>query len=441
MRTEDGSQRSFYIETYGCQMNIAESHVLDAEFLRHGFRAAVHPEEADIVILNTCSVRKTAENRVWGRLGYYKHLKASRDLTLIVTGCMAERLKDDLKRQQPAVDLVVGTNDKTDILQFLNAGESSEHNEYSFAHSYYKEGEVSSFVPIMNGCNNFCAYCIVPYVRGRETSRPYEEILSEIDTLKQKGVKEVTLLGQNVNSYEFREEGGIVRFPQLLRMITQRTASSVWIRFLSSHPKDLSPELIDCIAEEPAVCSHLHLPLQSGSTKVLQAMNRKYTAEKYLDLVQSLRARIPDVTFTTDVMVGFPGETPSDHQKTLDVMREAAFIDAYMYYFNPREGTKAASMDGQLEDSVKLSRLQEVIDLQKQLSAEHKNAMIGSTVPVLCDTLSKRDQLQYVGHTEHGERIVFDKSETVQVGEIVDVTISEVVGNTYKGEVRCPGKP
>jgi tRNA-2-methylthio-N6-dimethylallyladenosine synthase len=436
---ETEERRTFYIETYGCQMNVAESHVLDASFLRYGFRAAVHPEEADIVILNTCSVRKTAENRIWGRIGFYKHLKATKDLKLIITGCMAERLADDIVKQEPAVDLVVGTNNKTDILHFLGR-EAADHDEYGFADSYYHEGEVSSYVPIMNGCDNFCAYCIVPYVRGREVSRDYHDILTEIRELEKKGVREITLLGQNVNSYAYQDGKQLVTFPQLLRMITKEISSIVWIRFMSSHPKDFSPELIECIREEDAVCSHVHLPLQSGSTEVLKAMNRKYTAQQYLELADTLKKEVPGITFTADIMVGFPGERNEDHRQTLEMMRSVGYIDAFMYYFNPREGTKAARMQEQLSDSLKLARLQEVIDLQKQLSAEHKQRQIGSTVSVMCDTLSKRNETEYVGHTEHGERIVFPRVEELVPGEVVDVKITEVSGNTYRGEMLCLGK-
>jgi tRNA-2-methylthio-N6-dimethylallyladenosine synthase len=420
-------------------MNVAESHVLDASFLQHGFRAAVHPEEADIVILNTCSVRKTAENRIWGRIGFYKHLKLTKDLKLVITGCMAQRLGDDIIKQEPAVDLVVGTNNKTDMLHFLGR-EALDHDEYGFADSYFHEGEVSSYVPIMNGCNNFCSYCIVPYVRGREVSRDYRDILTEIKDLETKGVREITLLGQNVNSYAYRDGEQLVTFPQLLRMITGEISSIIWIRFMSSHPKDFSPELIECIREEKAVCSHVHLPLQSGSTDVLKAMNRKYTAGQYLELVDTLKNEVPGITFTTDIMVGFPGERDEDHQQTLDMMKRVGYIDAFMYYFNPREGTKAAGMDGQLSDSLRLSRLQQVIDLQKQLSAGHKRRQIGSTVSVMCDTLSKRNESEYVGHTEHGERIVFPHADKLNPGDVIDVKITEVSGNTFRGEMLCLGK-
>jgi tRNA-2-methylthio-N6-dimethylallyladenosine synthase len=292
----------------------------------------------------------------------------------------------------------------------------------------------------MNGCDNFCAYCIVPYVRGREVSRDYHDILTEIRELEKKGVREITLLGQNVNSYAYQDGKQLVTFPQLLRMITKEISSIVWIRFMSSHPKDFSPELIECIREEDAVCSHVHLPLQSGSTEVLKAMNRKYTAQQYLELADTLKKEVPGITFTADIMVGFPGERNEDHRQTLEMMRSVGYIDAFMYYFNPREGTKAARMQEQLSDSLKLARLQEVIDLQKQLSAEHKQRQIGSTVSVMCDTLSKRNESEYVGHTEHGERIVFPRVEELVPGDVVDVKITEVSGNTYRGEMLCLGK-
>jgi tRNA-2-methylthio-N6-dimethylallyladenosine synthase len=440
-QTTREEQRTFYIETYGCQMNIAESHVLDSSFLKEGFRAALHPEEADIVILNTCSVRKTAENRIWGRIGFYKHLKQSRPLTLIITGCMAERLGDELIKKEPAVDLVIGTNDKTDLMHFLMKDKTIS-DEYSFAETYYNEGDLSSFVPIMNGCNNFCTYCIVPYVRGREVSRSYKDIIEEIDMLESKGVKEITLLGQNVNSYSYHDEEirQTIDFPGLLSMILKHVSTIQWIRFISAHPKDFSEELIHLIAAEERICSHIHLPLQSGSDTVLQAMNRNYSSEDYYGIVSALRALQPSVTFTTDIMVGFPGETEKDFEDTLDMMRRVGYIDAYMYYYNPREGTASTRLPNQIPDSMKLERLQRVIDLQKELSASHKRMAVGSTVNVLCDDVSKRDRMEYVGHTEHGERIVFKKDDSVHIGEMLSIKVTELVGNTYKGEIICPGK-
>ncbi len=430
--------RSFYIETYGCQMNIAESNVLDAEFLKRGFRAAIKPEDADIVILNTCSVRKTAENRIWGRIGFYKHLKEEKDLTLIVTGCMAERLKEDLKKKEPSVDLVIGTNDKIDIIHFLQKDDSVS-DEYSFASSYYKEGELSTFVPIMNGCNNFCSYCIVPYVRGREISRPVTDIIDEIRELSNKGVKEVTLLGQNVNSYAYTDENGVqVDFPSLLKKIIGAVESITWIRFMSAHPKDFSDALIDLVIHEKKICSHVHLPMQSGSSRILKEMNRRYDAESYAKIIEKLRSADTEITVTTDIMVGFPGETEEDVQDTLNMMKWIGLTESYMYYYNPREGTASTKFPGQLEDSVKLERLQRVIDLQKELTSKYKRTTIGKTVTVLCDSISKKNDEEYVGHTEHNDRIVFKKEDNIKVGDILTITVTEVIGTTLKGELSCP---
>jgi tRNA-2-methylthio-N6-dimethylallyladenosine synthase len=427
-------QRSFYIETYGCQMNIAESHVLDASFLQQGFRAAVHPEEADIVIINTCSVRKTAENRIWGRIGFYKHLKQSKELLLIITGCMAERLGDEIIKKEPAVDLVIGTNDKTDILHMLGK-DLTDSEEYQFASSYYKNGEKSAFVPIMNGCNNFCSYCIVPYVRGREVSRPIEQVVQEIHRLSDQGVREVMFLGQNVNSYAYhdRERDTVLSFPGLLKEVLEDPGSIQWFRFMSAHPKDFSWELIELIASEDRLCKNIHLPLQSGSSTILKAMNRKYDAQQYLSIIERLRRLRPDITFSTDIMVGFPGEREEDLQQTLDMMREASYIEAFMYYYNPREGTASTSMPGQIPDAVKLERLQRVIDLQKELTLQHKSSTIGKTVRVICDSISKKNPDEFSGHTEHNERIVFPRTDSVTTGDMISLKIEQLVGTTYKG--------
>ncbi len=427
-------QRSFYIETYGCQMNIAESHVLDASFLQQGFRAAVHPEEADIVIINTCSVRKTAENRIWGRIGFYKHLKQSKELLLIITGCMAERLGDEIIRKESAVDLVIGTNDKTDILHMLGK-DLTNSDEYQFASSYYKNGEKTAFVPIMNGCNNFCSYCIVPYVRGREVSRPIEQVVQEIHRLSDQGVREVMFLGQNVNSYTYhdRARDTVLSFPGLMKEVLKDPGSIQWFRFMSAHPKDFSRELIELIASEDKLCKNIHLPLQSGSSTILKAMNRKYDAQQYLSIIERLRRLRPDITFSTDIMVGFPGEREEDLQQTLDMMREASYIEAFMYYYNPREGTASTSMPGQIPDAVKLERLQRVIDLQKELTLQHKSSTIGKTVRVICDSISKKNPDEFSGHTEHNERIVFPRTDSVTTGDMISLKIEKLVGTTYKG--------
>ena len=304
--------KKYYIETYGCQMNVAESNAMETMLKGRGWVEASSPEDADLAIINTCSVRKSAENRIWGRLGAYTHIKAQKakdneSMTLVLTGCRAERLHDSVKNDAPQIDFVIGNNDKLKLLDIVGDKESTpqESEKYVFTKAYHKDGEFSSYVPIMNGCNNFCSYCIVPYVRGREVSRPVDEILEEVRRLDEEGVREITLLGQNVNSYDY--EG--CHFPQLLGMICRQCNNIQWIRFESPHPKDFSDELIEVIAREPKVAKHLHVPMQSGNTRILGLMNRHYTREKYLALIDKIKQRVPNVTFALDIMVGFPGET------------------------------------------------------------------------------------------------------------------------------------
>lgn len=433
--------KTYWIETYGCQMNTAESNALEVQLQGVGLKPAASAEEADCAILNTCSVRKTAENRIWGRLGLFQYIKQQHPLTLIVTGCMAERLQDELKKEAPAVDYVVGTNDKQKIVDLLTGGSSAhlqQSETYEFTGSYYKDGEFASYVPIMNGCNNFCSYCIVPYVRGREVSRSVDDILREIRILDAAGVKEVTLLGQNVNSYRYEQGEEIVRFPELLRMIcreldAQGNDNIQWIRFESPHPKDFSNDLIEVIATEKRVAKHLHIPLQSGSTRILQLMNRKYTRERFLELIESIRARIPDITFAADVMVGFPSETDEEYEETLDMMKRVRFIEAYMYYWNPREGTKAVAMDGQLSDDIKVTRLQHLIEMEHRIMAEEKSLRAHGTVRVLVTQVSRNDKGKLLGRTEHGEMVAFEPLTACKPGDFVMVTLETLAGNTYTG--------
>ncbi len=428
--------KTYWIETYGCQMNTAESNALEVQLLGVGLKPAASAEEADCAILNTCSVRKTAENRIWGRLGLFQYIKQQHPLTLIVTGCMAERLQDELKKDAPAVDYVVGTNDKQKIVDLLTGGRK-EHLEasetYRFTGSYYKDGDFSSYVPIMNGCNNFCSYCIVPYVRGREVSRPVEDVLREVRRLDRAGVKEITLLGQNVNSYSYEQDGVTVRFPQLLRQVCRELDNIQWVRFESPHPKDFSDDLIEVIATEDRVAKHLHIPLQSGSSRILRLMNRRYTREHFLELIDSIRRRVPGVTFAADVMVGFPGETEEEYEETLDVMRKVRFIEAFMYYWNPREGTKAVSMDGQLPDEVKIARLQRLIELEHQIMSEEKSPRAHGTVRVLVTQVSRNDAGRLLGRTEHGEMVAFVPCSDCGPGDFVQVSLETLAGNTYTG--------
>lgn len=421
----------YWLETYGCQMNTAESNALEAALQAAGMQPAKSAEEADCAILNTCSVRKTAENRIWGRIGFFQHLKQSHPLTLVVTGCMAERLGDEFLKDAPAVDHVMGTNDKQRIAALLSGGSDERDTAYSFTESYHKEGDVKSYIPIMNGCNNFCAYCIVPYVRGREVSRDPQSVYDEVDRLEQAGVREITLLGQNVNSYDFTHKGKIIRFPDLLSEISHRVSSIKWIRFESPHPKDFSKALIDVIAQEPAVAKHLHVPLQSGSSRILEMMRRRYSRERYLQLMGDLRTAVPEITFTTDVMVGFPGETEDDFHQTLSLMEEVRFLEAFMYYFNPREGTKAVDLPDQIPTEIRMRRLQELIDLQRSITHEEKQRRCSGRHVVLVEQISKKNANQYLGRTEHDEMVVFEPKTDISIGDFIAVELHGLVGNTF----------
>ncbi len=453
---------TYFFETYGCQMNIAESASIEQLFIARGWQKAEDPQVADIVIINTCSVRQTAENRILGRLGWFSGLKAVREcregakartlekaaeyvkdgpkpLTLIVTGCMAERLLDSLKKDYPCIDYVVGTYAKKHFGEIIDAVENKtdisqpdDSEKYQFAPLSYEPGAFSAFVPIMHGCNNFCTYCIVPYVRGRELSRSTEEILKEIDVLSSYGVREVTLLGQNVNSYNC--DG--VNFASLLKKIADRlkeTNSSIgWVRFVSSHPKDLSDEVINVIAQEETLCHHIHLPVQHGSTKVLERMNRRYTREHYIELIKRIRKAIPDVSLTTDLMMGFPGETEQDVEDTLNLMKEVRYENSFMYYYNLRDGTPAASYPDQIPVEVKKERLQRVIDLQLQITTEEMAKRVGQTVKVLCESVSRDSSDELLGKTAQDERVAF-KADKKLIGTFVTVRIDALNGNTFKG--------
>lgn len=453
---------TYFFETYGCQMNIAESASIEQIFIARGWTKASDPQIADIVIINTCSVRQTAENRIFGRLGWYSGLKSVREcrdgakartlelaadfvkdgpkpLTLIVTGCMAERLLDSLKKDYPCIDYVVGTYAKKHFGEIIEAVEGNSRTDqpddtekYQFAPLSYEPGAFTAFVPIMHGCNNFCTYCIVPYVRGREISRPLDEILKEIDVLSSFGVREITLLGQNVNSYKSEEDN----FASLLKKIAERikeTKSSIgWVRFMSSHPKDLSDEVIKVISEEEVLCHHIHLPVQHGSTKVLKEMNRRYTREDYIALVERIRKAIPDVSLTTDLMMGFPGETEEDVEDTLALMKEINYENAFMYYYNLRDGTPAATYENQIPVEIKKERLQRVIDLQLEITTEQMKRRVGQTAKVLCESVSRDSEEELLGKTQQDERVAF-KADKKLIGTFVNVKIESLNGNTFRG--------
>lgn len=455
----------YFFETYGCQMNKAESSSVEQILIERGWNSVENPEDANLVIINTCSVRATAETRIHGRLGWYSALKKSQvkqnknPITVVVMGCMAQRLLESLKKQFPVVDYVVGNFQKpffTEIFEAVETGRKvnqlDETPVYSFASTSYEQGSFSAFVPIMHGCNNFCTYCIVPYVRGREISRSPKDILSEIDQLSAHGVKEITLLGQNVNSFCWNEtksisetaseisakscDDKIILFPQLMKMIAdhlKKTNSPIkWVRFMSSHPKDLSDELIKVISEEEVLCKHIHLPVQHGSSNILQRMNRRYTREKYLDLVKKIKKQIPEVSLTTDILIGFPGETEDEFEETVSLMKEINYLAAYMYYYNPREGTPACSYENQIPMEDKKRRLAKIIDIQQEITKTEMKKQLGKTVKVLVENVSRDDESEMLGRTSRDERVVF-KADKSLIGSFVEVKLESLNGNTFKG--------
>lgn len=433
-------------------MNHAESSSVERILMSRGWSAAPSAEEADLVLINTCSVRITAETRVAGRLAYFAALKKRRRFFLILAGCMAERLHDEARERFPCIDAVVGMFEKhvfPDVFRaaeegrpYVPADEKPAEGTYFFAPSSYSEGAFQSFVPIMNGCNNFCAYCIVPYVRGREVSRAPEDILREVDFLGERGVREITLLGQNVNSYAQAGPKGAIDFPDLLNMIADRAegkGSIRWIRFLSSHPRDFSDKLIATIASRNVLCRMIHLPAQHGSTRVLRAMNRGYTREQYIALADKIRSSMPDAALSTDMLVGFPGETEEDFLEALSLMERVRFESAYMYHFNPREGTRAYSMPCQVPEEVRKERLARVIDLQMRISAEEMEKRVGKSVDVLVESPSRNNPDELFGHTERGEMAVFeDKIERSAQGSFVRARLLSLRGKTFRARIEGP---
>lgn len=428
-------------------MNVAESNGVEAQLKARGWTPVPDPHQAQLVIINTCSVRITAEQRVFGRLGFFSGLKKQVPLKILVMGCMAERLKPSLNQDFPFVDYVVGITDRESLEDIFARLEKQEvglplidgtGEKYLFPRTSYREGDFQSFVPIMNGCNNFCTYCIVPYLRGREVSRSVHDILTEIDFLCEKNVKEITLLGQNVNSYHSSYKNAEVDFPALLRLICRHLdnrESIRWIRFVSSHPKDLSDGLIDVIRDEPKICKAIHLPVQHGSDVILRAMNRNYTAEQYKNLVKKLRDSIPNIALTTDILVGFPGETEEDVEQTLQLMREVAFTSAFMYHYNPREGTKAFDLPARIPDDEKIRRLQKVIDLQQEISKTGMQKKLGTETAVLLESVSKKDTDRLFGHTEAGEMVVIKNTGAERIGQFVQVRLEKINGKTFVGTV------
>lgn len=436
--------KKLLIETYGCQMNVADSEVIASVMKMAGYTVTENLDEADAVFLNTCSIRDNAEQKILNRLEYFNsYRKKKKDLIVGVVGCMAERVKDDLIEHHH-VNLVAGPDaylTLPELTAAAEAGQKAINVELSTTETYRDVipsricgNHISGFVSIMRGCNNFCTYCIVPYTRGRERSRDVESILNEVRDLTGKGYKEITLLGQNVNSYRFENSDGTVTdFPTLLRTVAQ-AAPGVRIRFTTSHPKDMSDETLRVIAEEPNVCRHIHLPVQSGSSRILKLMNRKYTREWYLDRVAAIRRIIPDCGLSTDIFSGFHSETEEDHQMSLSLMEECAYDSAFMFKYSERPGTYASKhLPDDIPEEVKIRRLNEIIALQNRLSAESNARCVGKTYEVLVEGVSKRSRDQLFGRTEQNRVVVFDRGNH-HIGDFVNVRITSSSSATLKGE-------
>ena len=425
--------KKYLIETYGCQMNTAESNALEILLKGRGMESTDNPEEADAVIINTCSVRKTAENRIWGRLGYYSAIKKKHDLILVLTGCMATRIKDEIKTEAPYVDFCASNTEKDKIASFIVGEKEEDDGKYSFLSSYYKDGEFSSYIPIMNGCNNFCSYCIVPYVRGREVSREADSIIREVEMLDEKGVREITLLGQNVNSYRSLYQGKEVDFPTLLELITPYLKNIVYVRFESPHPKDFSDHLIDVIANNNRVCSHIHLPMQSGNTRILTLMNRHTTREKFIELVERMYNKIPSLTLSTDVIVGFPTETEAEYLDTLSMMEIMHPSEAFMYYYNPREGTRASSMEGQIDEKPKQFRLERLINEQLERQKRIRESLLPIDTLGIVTGVSRDDKSRLLLRSEHNFYYSILPLKEHKEGDYIRIKADELSGNTFRG--------
>ena len=437
------NEKHYHIITYGCQMNVHESEKIAGTLKKMGYEPVADSEDADIVVFNTCCIRENAENHAYGNIGALKKLKKSKkDFLIAVGGCMTQQpgKAEELKKKFPFVDIVFGTHNLDELQKLV---ELKLKRKKSVVDVWEKEGEISekdepfrtsypnAWVNIMYGCNNFCTYCIVPYVRGRERSRRPEHIVAEVRSLLDEGYKEITLLGQNVNSYG-NDADGAFNFPDLLREICQ-DKRKFRLRFMTSNPKDFTEDLVAAIAENPQICRLVHLPVQAGSDRILQKMNRKYTSGEYLDKVKMLRKRIPDCQITTDIMVGFPTETEEDFQKTLDLVDAADFSTAFTFVYSRRSGTVAAEMEGQIPEDVQKDRIMRLVSLVNSKTREKSKEYLGKVVEILCEDYDGKKG-GYLGRDEYGRMGYFPSSENA-VGKFVNVKITEASGVSLTGEI------
>ncbi len=422
--------KNYFIETYGCQMNVSDSELVSAILSSAGYREATSIDEADILLFNTCSVREHAEQRVLGRISNERHRKAKNpDFKIVLLGCMAQRIGERLVSEDLGIDYAVGVDQYRDLPRILSA-DSGLSLDFNFSENYENlvplhNGKFCAFVTITRGCNNFCSYCIVPYVRGRERSRPYNEILKDISDAVVNGMKDITLLGQNVNSYDWQS----LSFPDLLRKIGNDVPGLHRLRFVTSHPKDLSDDLISAMRDSLILCEHIHLPMQSGDNEILGRMNRSYSYERYLDRITSLRKAIPDIAITTDLITGFPGESEAQFESTLSAMREIEFDYAFCFKYSPRSGTDAANYSDQIDEPIRLERLQRMIELQREITLKKFRAQIGKTVEVYVEDFSKKSKSQLSGKTRDFKIAVLT-GDSSQIGSLVEAKVVDATAGT-----------
>lgn len=433
---------NFFLRTFGCQMNKSDSERIAGVLIEYGYDQVLEPQQADVIVFNTCCVRQHAEDRFLGNANSLKSLKESRkDLIIVVGGCLAQKQEDKMFSLLPHIDLVFGTHNISNLPKLIDAARKNSHKVCEIRENHEilrgrlpakRNSRFFAWVPVSIGCDNYCSYCVVPYVRGRESSLPIEEIKAEVEEFVGEGGKEVTLLGQNVNSYG-RDSYGDGRFAQLLIEL-EGIEGLERIRFTTSHPKDLSKSIINAISDCPKVCEHIHLPIQAGSDKILELMNRGYTQSQYLKIVDEIRDRIPDCSLTTDIMVGFPGESEKDFEYTLDVVKKAGFDQAFMFIYSPREGTSALDLPDQIKDDVKKERFLRLVELQDNIAWEINKRQVGRRLEILVEGLAKKDHKMMFGRTRTNKVVNFSASDIV-LGTTVQVEVIEALKKSLIGRV------
>jgi len=431
--------KTYHIQTYGCQMNVADSELVESILVNQGYKSSNDPNKADVIFINTCSIREHAEDKVHSQLGRYELIKKNRPNIMIgVLGCMAQSLKQDILEKRSYVDIILGPDSYRRLPDLLNRGKNqpkslvdtklSRFEVYDDLFPSRKDG-INAWISIMRGCDKFCTFCIVPFTRGRERSRSPLSIIEEAKKAVDQGFKEITLLGQNVNSYLFED----YYFHNLLEAVAKIPGINR-IRYTSPHPQDITEELLETMAEYDSICNYVHLPLQAGSNKILKRMNRTYTKSKFLSLVDTIRGILPDVGISTDIIVGFPGETNEDFRQTIDVMNRVKFDSAFNFKYSPRRGTKASEYDDQISEQTKQERLQDVIALQKKHTLERNIKLVGSTQTVLVEKESKMSSNHWAGRTDSNKWVIFSKGN-VKIKEMTSVYIKEARGITLHGEL------